>query len=90
MDSKPQRAELLAEIINTVVDAVNLRHVDRSTIVEDTPLTQGGLELDSVDILEIVINIEHRFGVKVGNAEAGKMHFRTIGTITDFVSSTAH
>lgn len=83
-----RKQELVSEIISVIVDAVNLHHLPRASISADTSLRQGGLELDSVDLLEIVVAIEHRFGVKVKDAETGKTHFRTIGSIADFVSAT--
>lgn len=85
MSATLNRDQLTASIIDTVVEAVNLQHFDRSAITADTSLTQGGLQLDSVDILEVVVSIEHRFGVKVGGPEAGKKYFRTFGTIADFI-----
>jgi acyl carrier protein len=81
------RAELVEEVKTLILDAVQMKHVDRATIHADTSLRNGGLELDSVDILEVVIAIEQRYQVKVDDAEAGRAHFRTIGTIADFVES---
>lgn len=75
------------EVINTIVNAVNLQHVDKTTIGVNTPLTQGGLELDSVDILEVIVALEQRFGVKVRDAETGKKYFRTIGTVAEFITT---
>lgn len=85
MNSVAQRNEIVNQVIDTIVDAVNLRHVDKATVTGDTPLTQGGLGLDSIDILEIVVAVEHKFGKKVADAEIGKKYFQTIGTIADFV-----
>jgi acyl carrier protein len=78
---------LVNEITDLIVQSVNLQHMDRSQIHSDTPLTQGGLGLDSVDILEIVVAIEHQYGVKVADAETGAKYFRTIGTISEFVQT---
>lgn len=51
----------------------------------ETPLGATGLELDSVDILEVIVSVEQRFGVKVADAETGKRYFKTIGSIADFI-----
>ncbi|HEX4924915.1 MAG TPA: phosphopantetheine-binding protein [Bdellovibrionales bacterium] len=85
MNSVAQRNEIVNQVIDVIVDAVNLRHVDKATVTGDTPLTHGGLGLDSIDILEIVVAVEHKFGKKVADAEVGKKYFQTIGTIADFV-----
>lgn len=73
------------EVKNLIITSVNLHHLDPQTITADTSLREGGLELDSVDILEVVVAVEQTFGVKINDAEVGKQHFRTIGTIADFV-----
>ena len=77
--------ELFKQIVQLIVEAVNLRNVDPSKLTPDTSLREGGLELDSIDILEIVVTIEHRYGLKIANAEDGKKHFRTLGSIAEFV-----
>lgn len=76
---------LVTEVKNLIITSVNLHHLDPQAISADTSLREGGLELDSVDILEVVVAVEQTFGVKINDAEVGKQHFRTIGTIADFV-----
>jgi len=82
-----ERSQLVPEIVDLIVEAVNLRHKDKTQITESTALTGTGLELDSLDILEIVVAVEKRFGVKISSADEGKQVFQTIGTIADFVQS---
>ena len=60
--------------------------MEASRFTPETSLREGGLELDSVDILEVIVAVEHHFGVKVDDAETGKKYFRTIGTIAELVS----
>jgi acyl carrier protein len=85
MTQLDEHGKAVAEVINIIVDAVNLHHIDKSQITSETPLTQGGLELDSVDILEVIVVLEQRFGVKVPDPETGRKYFQTIGTVAEFV-----
>lgn len=87
--SNKSKADVFREVRTIIVDAVNLHHLDPETITPETSLRDGGLELDSIDVLEVVVAIEHHFNVKVGDAETGKKYFRTIGGIADFVLSQA-
>jgi acyl carrier protein len=80
------QAPVLNEVIGVIRDSVNLHHLEPSRFTPETSLREGGLELDSVDILEVIVAIEHKFGVKVDDAETGKKYFRTIGTIAELVS----
>ncbi|MES2855746.1 MAG: phosphopantetheine-binding protein [Bdellovibrionota bacterium] len=80
-------SDLVSEVKTLVISSVNLHHLDPGTISEETSLRDGGLELDSVDMLEVVVAVEHHFGVKVADAEVGKKFFKTIGGIAEFVKS---
>ena len=64
---------------------MNLQHLDKNTITSETSLTQGGLGLDSVDILEVVVTIEHRYEIKISNAEVGQKALRNFGSLADFL-----
>ncbi len=79
------REQLLDRVINVILESVNLRHVARTDLSAETSLRTGGLELDSVDMLEVIIAIEHQFGVKVEDAATGERHFRTLGGVVDFI-----
>lgn len=81
--------ELVTQVINTIVEALNLNHLDKGTIRPETPLVHEGLGLDSVDVLEVIVAIEQRFKVKVPDAQTAKKNFATIGSIADFVKTHA-
>ncbi len=65
----------LNEVINVIRNSVNLHHLEPSRFTPETSLRDGGLELDSVDILEIIVAVEHHFGIKIDDAEMGKKIF---------------
>ncbi len=83
----PGPTSLLREVATLVVGAVNLHHIDPNTLNENTSLRETGLELDSVDLLEIIVAVEQKYGVKVADAETGKQYFRTLGGIAEFVKA---
>ena len=56
-------------------------------IADDEPLFAGGLGLDSIDALEIVVMLESEFGIKVKNETAAREHFRSIASLAGFVES---
>jgi acyl carrier protein len=80
---------VLSRVIDTVFDAVNIRAVSRGSVDGAVVLGRNGLGLDSVDILEVVVAIEHEFKVKVANKETGQAVFQTIGTIAQFVAANS-
>lgn len=87
MEKEQGRTELTNQVIDIIFHSLNLRHFDRATVTEATAITKDGLNLDSVDILEIIVQLENKFGIKMNDSEAYAQHFKNIGTIVDFVRS---
>ncbi len=55
-------------------------------IANDLPLFgPGGLGLDSIDALELVVSMEKTFGVGVPNSEVAAKALRTVNTIYDYI-----
>ena len=53
------------EIASLIVESLNLEDVDPDTLDAATPLFGDGLGLDSLDMLEISLVIQQRYGVKL-------------------------
>jgi acyl carrier protein len=82
-----ERARLIQELKSLIFESVNLKHRNPNEVDETTSLMEHGLALDSIDILEIVVAVENRYNVTIKEGEDGKLAFRTVGTIADFVQS---
>jgi len=55
-------------------------------IGDDAPLFgPGGLGLDSIDALELVVSMEKTFGVGVPNSEVAGTALRSVNTIHDYI-----
>ena len=55
-------------------------------ITDEMPLFgPGGLGLDSIDALELVVSMEKTFGVGVPNSEVAGKALRTVNTIRDYI-----
>lgn len=59
-----QRQQLCSEVKALIVDRLAL-DVDAAMIGDDQPLFGRGLELDSIDTLELAMAVEESFGVIV-------------------------
>jgi len=57
-------------------------------IADDVPLFGTGLGLDSVDALELVLEIEREFGVKISDEQLGRRVLRTVNTIVQLLEQT--
>lgn len=63
-----QRHQECARLRDLIVDRLDLP-VDPSWITDDQPLFGRGLELDSVDALEIMVGIEDEFDAAINDDE---------------------
>lgn len=59
-----QRQELCTEVKSLLVERLALE-VDPAMIGDDQPLFGRGLELDSIDTLELAMAVEESFGVTI-------------------------
>jgi acyl carrier protein len=60
--------------------------ITADAIGDDTPLFgPGGLGLDSIDALELVVSMEKTFGVGVPNSEVAATALRSVNTIHDYI-----
>jgi acyl carrier protein len=59
--------------------------ISPSDIGDDVPLFREGLGLDSIDALELVLEIERTFGVTIGDEHLGKRVLQSVDSIADFI-----
>jgi acyl carrier protein len=57
-------------------------------IADDAPLFGAGLGLDSIDALELAIELERTFGVKIDDEQLGRRVLRSVSTIVEFLEET--
>jgi acyl carrier protein len=54
-------------------------------IGDATTLFDGGLGLDSIDVLELVLEIERLFGVSISDEQTGIKVLRSVDTIAEYI-----
>jgi acyl carrier protein len=54
-------------------------------IGDATPLFDEGLGLDSIDVLELVLEVERSFGVVIRDEQTGMQALRSVDTIAAFI-----
>ena len=83
-DLKPRVKELIVRQLKL--------DVDPASIQDDAPLfgdAEGGLGLDSIDALELVLGVEKEFGIKVQDEEVGVKAFASVDALCAFIQSKA-
>jgi acyl carrier protein len=66
-----------------------LRIQDRKAedLSDDEQLLGGDLEIDSIDILQLILEIERRFGIKLVDGEFDESSWKTIATLAATVDA---
>lgn len=76
---------LKQRIKQLMVDNLMLQ-VSAAEIADDLPLFgPGGLGLDSVDALQLVVALDKNFGVKIPDPAAAKVVLQNVNTIADAI-----
>ena len=73
------RAQALSELQSILVEQLG---VDASEVVE-TASFQEDLNADSIDLVEMIMEMEDKFGVKIPDEEAEKIV--TVGNAVDYI-----
>lgn len=74
------REEIFEQVKDVLVEKLG---VDEGDIVESASF-QEDLDADSLDLVELIMELEDRFGVKIPNEDAEKI--LTVGQAVDYVS----
>ena len=58
-----------------------------ATLVASTPLLGGLPEFDSMAVVEVVVAIEQRFGIRINEDEITSEAFETFGSLAKFIDA---
>jgi acyl carrier protein len=73
--------DLESRIKQLIVDTLELEDIKPEDITNDQPLMNSDLGLDSIDALELVVQIEKQFGIKLENSEAAKKALASVSSM---------
>ncbi|MDB4968695.1 MAG: acyl carrier protein [Myxococcales bacterium] len=78
-------SELKNEIKELIITSLNLTDMTPEQIVDDAPLFQEGLGLDSIDALELAVAIERKYRVTIPDEAVGKKVFSSVTALAQYV-----
>jgi acyl carrier protein len=77
---------LAAEVKAAIVRCLRMP-IKPEEIENAMPLFDGGLGLDSIDALEIVLELQRSFGVEITDERVGKRVLKDVSSIVAFIES---
>lgn len=78
--------DLRSDIKAAIVRALKLP-ISPDEIDNGAPLFGAGLGLDSIDALELVLEIERSFGVVIGDEETGGKVLQSVDAIAEYIEA---
>jgi acyl carrier protein len=78
--SEPLEAEIKQAIVRSLRLPIAPEEIDTSM-----PLFGEGLGLDSIDVLELVLELERGFGVSISDEQTGNKVLHSVETIASFI-----
>ncbi len=75
------REEALERVREILVEQLG---VDENQVTEEASF-QGDLDADSLDLVELIMELEDQFGLKISDEDAQKIE--TVGQAVDYVTS---
>lgn len=77
--------EIIQQLKEQIIEALNLEEVTPDDIDAEAPLFEGGLGLDSIDALEIILILEKNYGIRLENTAEAKSHFYSVKTLAEYI-----
>ncbi|MBK5105300.1 MAG: acyl carrier protein [Burkholderiales bacterium] len=80
-------AELQREVAALMIECLNLE-VSADQIAVDAPLYGEGLGLDSIDVLEVALEVSKRYGLQLqSDSEDNKTIFGSLRSLSDHIAA---
>jgi acyl carrier protein len=70
-----------------ILKSLRITDMTPEDLRDDQPLLGGELEIDSIDILQLVLEIERHFGIKLVQANFDKQHLESINVLAAIIES---
>ena len=77
---------LKQEIKNFIVRRLRLSDIAPESIGDADPLFGGGLDLDSVDLLDLVVGVEKEYGIRIASAAEGKEILASVDSLAAYIT----
>lgn len=81
------RETIEATLKELLIRALRIEDMTPEQLSTDQRLLDGEIEIDSIDILQLILEIEKAFGIKLVTGELARGEWETIGTLAAAVEA---
>ena len=75
------------DLKSKIIQSLNLQDITPEQIDDVAPLFGSGLDLDSIDALELVMMLEKHYGIVITDIEEGRPAFQSVRALADFITA---
>ena len=78
--------DLILKLKKEIISELSVENITPEDMNAEAPLFgEGGLGLDSIDVLELVVLLEKNYGIKIRASKEGPKIFYSIKTIAEYI-----
>jgi acyl carrier protein len=78
--------DLISQLKQEIISELHVENVTPERLDPEAPLFgEGGLGLDSVDALEVVVLLDEKYGIKIKASKEGREILYSIKTIAEYI-----
>lgn len=80
-----EKENIVEELKALIIKSLKLEDILPADIDPAAPLFGGGLGLDSIDALELVVALEKTYGIRIPDEDVGKDAFASVNALAEYV-----
>jgi acyl carrier protein len=80
-------SELIDKLRARIVEVLELQEIAAEDIDPDEQLVGGRFEIDSIDVMELVILLERDYGVFIDSKEVGAKVLKSVRAMANFIEA---
>ncbi len=73
--------EIKAQLKPLILTSLRITDVTADDLPDDQPLLGGEFEIDSIDILQLIVEIERKFGIKLVTGRFDREAWQTLNSL---------
>lgn len=77
--------ELIEKLKKQIIEELELEDIVEEDFNGDTALFGDGLELDSIDALELTVMLEKKYGLKIEDSKKGRTVLASVRSMAQYI-----